>query len=85
MARPIPTTTAALAVLAGTHEPDGSPLTLRTRRRVAAAVDAARTEILAAVAEHGAEAAAVRLGVAPSTLRLWRAAGGWLHTEREGE
>lgn len=79
MARTLPTTTAALAVLAGTREPEGSPLTARTLRRIAATVVAARAEILAAVAEHGAEATAERLGVAPSTLRLWRAPGGWLH------
>ena len=87
MARPIPSTSAALAVLAGTHEPDGSPLTPRTRRRLDAAVGAARAEILAAVSAEGAGAAAERLGVDVATLRRWRAPGGWLCTTepREGE
>lgn len=81
MARPIPSTSAALAVLAGTREPEGSPLSPRTRRRLAVVIATARAEILAAVAEHGAGAAAERLGVARSTLALWRADGGWLSGE----
>ena len=40
-----------------------------------------RAEILAAVAEHGAGAAAERLGVDAATLRRWRADGGWLSGE----
>ena len=81
MARPIPSTSAALAVLAGTREPEGSPLSLRTRRRLDAVIATARAEILAAVAEHGAGAAAERLGVDAATLRRWRADGGWLSGE----
>ena len=83
MARPLPTTAAALAVLAGTHEPDGSPLSARTLRRLAAVIAAARAEILAAVAAEGAGAAAARLGVAAATLRRWRAPGGWLRAPQE--
>jgi hypothetical protein len=79
MARPLPTTAAALAVLAATREPEGSPLSARTRRRLEGVIDAARAELLAAVAAEGAGAAASRLGVDVATLRRWRAPGGWLH------
>lgn len=79
MARPLPTTTAALAVLAATQEPDGSPLSARTLRRLAAVVAAARAEIVSAVAAEGAGVVADRLGVDVATLRRWRAPGGWLH------
>jgi hypothetical protein len=79
MARPLPSTAAALAVLASTREPEGSPLSARTRRRLDAVIAAARAELLAAVAAEGAGAAASRLGVDVATLRRWRAPGGWLH------
>jgi len=79
MARPLPSTAAALAVLASTREPEGSPLSARTRRRIDAVIATARAELLAAVAAEGAGAAASRLGVDVATLRRWRAPGGWLH------
>ena len=79
MSRPSPTMTGALAVLASAQEPDGSPLSARTRRRLDGVIDAARAELLAAVAAEGAGAAAERLGVDVATLRRWRAPGGWLH------
>lgn len=76
MARPSPTMTGALAVLASAQEPEGSPLSARTRRDVAAAIARARAEVLAAIAEHGPAETARRLGVSRSTLALWRAS--WL-------
>ena len=83
MARTLPSTAAALAVLAATREPDGSPLSARTLRRLAAVIAAARAEILAAVAAEGAGAVAERLVVDAATLRRWRAPGGWLRRAQE--
>ena len=76
VSRPSPTVAGALAVLASAQEPDGSPLSARTRRDVAAAIARARAEVLASLAEHGPAETARRLGVARNTLALWRA--GWL-------
>lgn len=78
MARVSPTATAALAVLAGATEPATSPLSARTRAALARAIARARQDILDAVAREGVTAVAARLGVARSTLALWRAPGGWL-------
>lgn len=77
MARPSPTITAALAVVAGAAEPPTSPLSAATRRRLGALLDAARADLAASVAEHGVTATARALGVSRSTLQAWRAAG-WL-------
>jgi hypothetical protein len=79
MARTLPSTAAALAVLAGAFQPAETVLSPRTRRRLAAVIGAARTEILDAVAEHGAAVTAAREEVDVATLRRWRAPGGWLH------
>lgn len=83
MARPSPTVSGAIAILDGAEEPATSPLSSRTLRRLAAAVGAARTEILAAVAAEGAGVVAERLGVDAATLRRWRAPGGWLRATQE--
>ena len=79
MARTAPTRTAALAVAAGAEEPSTSPLSARTQRKIAAALDAARADIAAAVAQDGVTATAAALRLSRSTLKLWRAPGGWLH------
>ena len=83
MARTLPSTAAALAVLDGAQEPASSPLSARTLRRLAAVIAAARAEILAAVSAEGAGVAAERLGVDAATLRRWRAPGGWLRAAQE--
>jgi hypothetical protein len=94
MARPIPTTAGALAVLASAREPTDdpritstrirvNPLRLRTVRAARELLDAARADITAAVEAHGVTATATALGVSRSTLKAWRAPGGWLHAAQE--
>lgn len=75
--------TAALAVVAGTHEPDDSPLPEKVRAALRRDIAAARRAINACVVNEGVTATAARLGVSRSTLQLWRAPGGWLHTTQE--
>ena len=77
MARTLPTITAALAIVAGAAEPAESPLSAATRRRIEAAVRAARADLAASIESHGIAATARALGVSRSTLSLWRASG-WL-------
>lgn len=77
MARTLPTTAAALAVVATASEPEGSPLRPATLRAVQRALDLARRDLSHAVDRDGVTATAEALGVSRSTLQLWRAAG-WL-------
>lgn len=77
MARTLPTTAAALAVVAGAVEPEGSPLRPATLRAVQRALDLAREDLSRAVDRDGVSATAEALGVSRSTLQLWRASG-WL-------
>lgn len=75
--RTLPTTTAALAVLATTTEPDGSPLGPGTREAIARAIASARADVETVVRAEGVAHTARALGVSRSTLQRWRAAG-WL-------
>lgn len=78
MARTLPTTTAALAVLDGAPVPAGTALSRRTLRLRDRLIASARADLAAAVAADGVTATAEREGVSRSTLQAWRAPGGWL-------
>lgn len=78
MARPVATVPTALADLARALSREQPRLPARVLRAARRAVDLVAEAIRDEVAESGAEATADRLGVSPSTLRLWRGAGGWL-------
>ena len=76
MSRPVATLAGAIALAAVAEEPEGSPLTPATRKRLAGAVESARRDILKHIEEHGPSATARALGVARSALQRWRE--GWL-------
>ena len=76
MSRPVATLAGAIALAAVAEEPEGSPLTPATRKRLAGAVESARRDILGHIEEHGPSATARALGVARSALQRWRE--GWL-------
>ena len=76
MSRPHATLTGALALAAVAEEPEGSPLSAATLRRIESAVESARRDIRAHVEEHGPSATARAMGIARSALQRWRS--GWL-------
>lgn len=80
MARTAPTIAAACAVLDTAREPAATVLSRRTLRLRDRLIASARADLAAAVAREGVVATAAREDVARSTLALWRAPGGWLHT-----
>jgi len=80
MARTIPSTSAALAVLASAFEPAETVLSRRTLRLRDQLLASARVDLDAAVERVGVVATAAHEEVARSTLALWRA-DGWLSGE----
>lgn len=81
MSRPVASVLTACADLARALSGPAPALPARVLRAARRAVGLVAEAVCAEVAEHGAEAAAVRLGVGSATLRRWRAAGGWLARE----
>lgn len=84
MPRPAPSLGSVAADLAR-HAAGERPawVSAATWRRLRALAEGLRADALAAVAAEGAVRAAVSLGAARDTLRLWRAPGGWLRATQE--
>lgn len=82
MPRPVASIPTALADLARALTRPAPRLPARVLRAARRAVDVVAEAIREEIAESGVKATAARLGVAESTLHLWRA--GWLREPQDG-